>query len=72
MLIHRELIKAYNKQEQLTGLKQLKLYFFDLELESVDRVLYYTGVASAEAQSLISRGQSYFARLRLFLDDETS
>ena len=72
MLIHRELIRAYNKQEQLTDLKQLKLYFFDLELESVDRVLYYTGVSSAEAQSLISRGQSYFARLRLLLDDETS
>jgi len=49
LLIHRELIRAYNKQEQLTGLMQLKLYFFDLELESIDRVLYYTGVTSAEA-----------------------
>jgi len=37
-------------------MKQLKLYFFDLELENVDRVLYYVKIDSAEARMLISRG----------------
>ena len=53
-------------------MKQIKLFFFDLELESIDRILYYSGVTSTEAQTLISRGQSYFARLRLLLENETS
>ena len=53
-------------------MKQLKLYFFDLELENVDRVLYYIKSNSAEAKVLISRGVLYFSRLRLLLQDETS
>ena len=56
LLCHRELIKAYSQQEKLSQLKQLKLYFFDLELENVDRVLYYVDLNSAEAKSLIMRG----------------
>ena len=72
LLCHRELIKAYGKQEKLSTLKQLKLYFFDLELENVDRVLYYTKPNSAEAKVLISRGPQYFSRLRLLLQEETS
>lgn len=72
LLCHRELIKAYGKQEKLSQMKQLKLYFFDLELESIDRILYYTKPNSAEAKLLISRGPQYFSRLRLMLQDETS
>lgn len=53
-------------------MRQLKLFFFDLELESIDRILYYTGSSSLETRSMIGRGMSYFARLRLLLDNETS
>ena len=67
LLCHRELINAYSKQEKLSQLKQLKLYFFDLELENVDRVLYYVKLETAEAKMLISRGAQYFSRLRLLL-----
>lgn len=56
LLCHRELIKAHSQQEKLSQLKQLKLYFFDLELENVDRVLYYVDLNSAEAKALILRG----------------
>ena len=41
LLLYRELLKAYNKQEQLTGHKQLSLYFFGRELETIDHLLYY-------------------------------
>ena len=72
LLCHRELIKAYSRQEKLSQMKQLKLYFFDMELENVDRVLYYIKLDSAEAKSLIISGVQYFSRLRLLLQDETS
>lgn len=72
LLCHRELIKAYEKQERLSTMKQIKLYFFDLELENVDRVLYYVKLDSAEARVLVSRGAQYFSRLSLLLRDETS
>ena len=72
MLIHRELLKAYSKQEKTASMKQLKLYFFDLEMESVDRILYYSGADSAESQVLIAQGATNFSRLRLLLNNETS
>ena len=53
-------------------MKQLKLYFFDLEMESIDRVLYYSGPDSAESQVLIAQGATNFSRLRLLLNNETS
>ena len=53
---HRELIQAYQTQERLAEQSQLKLHYFDLELESVDRVLYYTDLNSVEAQLLVSKG----------------
>ena len=72
LLIHRELVKAYSKQEKTANMKQLKLYFFDLEMESIDRILYYSGPDSAESQVLIAQGATNFSRLRLLLNNETS
>ena len=70
--IHLQLLTAYNQQEQLTGLTQLRLYFFHLELESVNRIIYYSGKDSEESRRIIAKGQQYFARLRLILAGESS
>ena len=43
-----------------------------MELESVDRIIYYSGKDSEESRRIISKGQSYFARLRLLLAGESS
>ena len=72
VLIHRELIGAYNFMERLCAMNQLKLYFFDMELESVDKVLYYAGQQSKQSLRLINLGSVYFSRLSLLLAGETS
>jgi len=71
-LIHKDLLKCYNKMESLSQMVQIKLYFFDMELESIDRILYYKGANHMESRVLINKGSTYFSRLRLLLGDETS
>lgn len=70
--MHRELIRAYFNIALLTVNPQIKLYFFTMELESVNSILYHCGLQSIERKTLIAKGSSYYARMRLLLADELS
>ena len=50
---YRGLVPAYHKMEQMTGLRQLKLYYFDLEMECIDQILYYSPENSGESLAFV-------------------
>ena len=40
-MIYKNLIKAYSEQERLEHSKELKLYYFDRGMDSLDKALFY-------------------------------
>ena len=72
ILIYTDLRKAYKAMFDLSEMKQIKLYFLDLELESVDKLLFYMPQSDRRQKEIIAEGAVFFSRLRLILQDETS
>lgn len=69
---HRELYIAYQKMGALAQLKQMQLYFFDNELESMHAIIYLAGAESKEGRAIVPHGSTQFSRLRLILRNESS
>lgn len=72
IMVHRELIRAYFNIALLVKSTQMRVYFFGLELESVNSIMYYSSMGSIERKTLIANGSSYHSRLRLLLSEELS
>ena len=57
---------------QNAGMKQMQLYYFDNELESINTIIYLAGDESLEGQKIVKDGEQLYPRLRLILRDESS